>query len=370
MSKLITPLLTDVAAEIPQAYTQLHTFPLGSRLSVASITDTSIRSDPVAMAKVRHWCFTAYSLPEPDGSGFSVPDTHIDFVYCVYQAEQCPDTGRLHYQGYIEFKKQKTMSQVKALCTDNTMHLESRKGTRQEARAYCMKEDTRYPGAEFLEFGVWKDVAQGKRSDLDDIYKKVKEGRTCREIADAHPGSYMRYHKAIAHVRQLEVVDKPTREVDLSVMLMIGKPGTGKTRFAYSMSEEQGSTIWAVPVKAGKTLWFDNYQGEDIVLLDDFSGGMALDQFLRLVDRYPVQVEVKGGHIWWCPKRIIITTNVHPKDWWDYSKRADSLAAVKRRIHQVANFDNIVDGMPTLTDTKTFWPDTTAFDVIMGSNNM
>lgn len=264
------------------------------------------------------------------------------------------------------FTARKRMAQVKTLCTDNTMHLAPMRGTPEQARAYCMKEDTRYEGCVPLEYGIWDPKGQqGKRNDLADMYKMVVDNKSSREIADAHPGSYMRYYKAVAHVRQLPVVDPPTRTTDLVVWLLIGKPGTGKTRFAYDQARENETSIWAVPVKAGKTLWFDNYTGEDIVLLDDFAGGMALDQFLRLVDRYPVQVEVKGGHIWWCPKRILITTNVHPKDWWDYTKRTDSMGAVKRRIHKVVDFDNLDNGVPRIYDTSHWWPEPNVFDVIM-----
>ena len=43
---------------------------------------------------------------------------------------------------------------------------------------------------------------------------------------------------------------------------------------------------------------------------------------LRLLDRYPCQVETKGGSINFAPKKIIILSNKAPEDWYDKNKCA------------------------------------------------
>lgn len=280
-----------------------------------------------------------YDLPHEDGTGFCVPDRHPDFKYCIIQLEECPTTSSLHYQGYIELKKPYRMAGVKKMCNDLTMHLEPRRGTQQQAIDYCKKLDSAV--GDFMEFGSLV-TEQGKRSDLADMAEMVLAGATTMELVEAHPASYMRYHKSVAHLRQIKAVDKPDRSKvgDLEVALFYGRPGSGKTRQAFEFAETNKLTLWQLPICTNGTLWFDNYNGEDIALLDDFSGKLPLDQFLRLIDRYPIQVPVKGGHCWWCPRYIIITTNCLPSEWYDYSKRADSYDAVKRRIHQILNFNS------------------------------
>jgi len=167
---------------------------------------------------------------------------------------------------------------------------------------------------------------------LEALYKQARTAKTLLEVAEACPSQYIRYYKAVQHVRQIEAFDKPTRQSDLKVFLYYGPPGTGKTRLAY----ETAPDLYAIPL--GKTLWFDNYAGEPDVLIDDFSGNLRLVDTLRMLDRYPIQVPVKGGHVWWCPTTIHITTNVHPRNWYDYSKRADSYRALTRRFTKVIHF--------------------------------
>jgi len=210
----------------------------------------------------------------------------------------------------------------------NSIHWEQRRRTREEARNYCMKNDTQIDGP--WEYGEF--VKDGQRTDLAALYKAARSSKTLSEVAEAFPSEYIRYYKAVQHVRQLPALDKPTRDTELQVILFYGPPGTGKTRRAY----EEAPDLYAIPL--GKQLWFDNYAGEPDVLVDDFSGSLRLVDTLRMFDRYPIQVPVKGGHVWWCPSRIFVTSNVHPHSWYDYSTRADSYRALTRRFTRVVEF--------------------------------
>jgi len=124
---------------------------------------------------LRNWCFTTFSLPP------KVPEGNKHFRYCVYQIEKCPETDRNHAQGYVEFTRTMRMKAIKTAFQDDSMHLEPRQGSREQARAYCMKEDTRVEPPK--EYGTW-EVQPGKRIDLaaaretilgkrkrDDLYK-------------------------------------------------------------------------------------------------------------------------------------------------------------------------------------------------------
>ena len=116
------------------------------------------------------------------------------------------------------------------------------------------------------------------------------------------------------------------------VNLLYGPAGCGKTWKCTELSDD----LWMTPVTDG--LWFDGYDGQDDALLDDFSGKfskMSLTNLLRVLDRYVVQVPIKGGFVQFAPKRIFITTNIHPRDWYDYSERETQYAAVKRRFTRV-----------------------------------
>nr|QKV51040.1 putative replication associated protein [Crucivirus sp.] len=256
---------------------------------------------------------------------------HCDYI--VFQEEKGSE-GTKHYQGYLEFTKALRFTAIhKMVPKGHHIFVEKRKGTRQQAREYAMKEDTRVNGPWEGGSKPWSDKMgkQGQRKDLDDLAALIKEGKSETQIFDEMPGPFLRY---VSNIQKVRLLIKPTRTQDLVVALLYGPPGTGKSRCVRDTFPD----VWAVPV--GKDLWFTGYQGEPNVLIDDFAGNIGLTQLLQILDRYPVQLPAKGSHVWWCPTNICITTNCHPCNWYDYSKRQDSYKALKRRITNVFLFES------------------------------
>lgn len=250
----------------------------------------------------------------------------------VFQKEK-GEEGTPHFQGYVKFlKKTRTPSKV-VLMPAHWLRCDG-----NYAR-YCQKEDTRIEGP-------WRyggAPTQGRRTDMDACAAMIRAGKTNQQIAEKFPSQMIRYQ---VHMDRFRALYSPTREKELEVWLYTGKPGTGKTRCAY----ETYPKLFALPV--GKDLWFNTYQQQEEVLIDDFAGNVGLTQLLQLLDRYPVQVPTKGGFVWWCPAVIIITTNVPIEMWYDYTTRTDSFAALKRRI----------------THYKEFGHPTAAWDVMVGAH--
>ena len=114
------------------------------------------------------------------------------------------------------------------------------------------------------------------------------------------------------------------------VVCLWGATGTGKTRFCYD--QVMNSTVWS----PGDFQWFDGYKGQEIVIIDDYRGEYPIQLFLKLCDRYPMQVPVKGDFTNWIPKKIYITSNVKPDLWYECD--GASFDAFKRRfdvIHEI-----------------------------------
>lgn len=244
----------------------------------------------------------------------------------VFQKEK-GESGTEHFQGYVKLNKKTTVpSKVVGLAGMHWLRCDA------NFAQYCQKEDTRIEGPWI--YGGACGKAQGKRTDLEAVADLIKEGRTNREIADEYPTQMIRYQ---VHFDRLRALYPPIRKHELKVTLFVGPPGTGKTRKAYDMYP----SIYALPV--GKDLWFNAYQGQREVLIDDFAGNVGLTQLLQILDRYPVQVPIKGGFVWWCPDVIIITSNMDIDLWYDYTSRAESCAALKRRIHEVERFGSPFD---------------------------
>jgi hypothetical protein len=187
---------------------------------------------------------------------------------------------------------------------------------------------------------------QGSRTDVHDFKKKLDEGLSDLQLMEYDFAKYTRFIKTVDRYR---ILQKPTRTTDLKVYLYFGEPGSGKTRMAY----EKYPQLYAFPI--GKDLWSDGYSGESTILLDDFSGALRLVDALRLLDRYPLQVPRKGGFNWFCPENIIITTNIHPRDWYVWKDREVQQFALRRRFYEVWSFDCIIDGDPLIIKPEDFW---------------
>lgn len=292
--------------------------------------------------KARCWCFTWNNGP---GSARAVEEvfSELHYRYLIFQLEKA-GTGTLHWQGYVEWPRSMRRTRLSKL--DKAIHWEQRRGSREEARHYCMKpvddcgcehcdECERVEGCYPHEYGEW-DQRRGKRTDLDAVYADIREGKSMRELAELHPGPLIRYHNGIQ--RMYNMLAPPRKDPPI-VTLLYGPPGCGKTRSVYDNHELVA--IWTQAI--GKGGWFDGYDRHAVALLDDFCGKMShwqLVDFLRLVDRYPLKVPVKKDFVEWLPDRIILTTNIHPRQWWKWDDREQQWPALVRRFTSVVYWND------------------------------
>jgi hypothetical protein len=126
------------------------------------------------------------------------------------------------------------------------------------------------------------------------------------------------------------MLSKPAMRVGLRVFVIVGAAGVGKTRYAYERSVRQGG-VWMSC--ASNLQWFDGYNGEANVIIDDFRGGAEYADLLRVLDIYPLKVPVKGGFVDWTPTTIWITSNLHPDEWYP---NLPDISPLSRRINRVA----------------------------------
>ncbi len=281
------------------------------------------------------------------------PDGMLEFdeetmVYLVYQ-EEIGESGTHHFQGYCEFTEQLVLSAAKAILGGAQTHIERRRGSQEQAIAYCKKDDTRLAGAQPQEFGTPR--SQGKRMDLEAFKDEVMGNRKRkRDLLDDHFGIMARYPK---FYDTLTMMNRPERSENLVVTLLFGQTGLGKTR---SVMEEFGTNpdFFVAPLNNG-TMWYDTYDGHSVVLLDDFSGAashISLCSLLRLLDRYPVLVPTKGSHTWWLPTQVFVTTNLLPKDWFKWENRGEQYKALARRFHKVVEYK---EGQEPLEREADWW---------------
>lgn len=246
---------------------------------------------------------------------------NLQSKYVIF-GKEISTSGTPHLQGYCELVKRTRLKALKKLLP--TAHLEQRKGTAQQAADYCKKDN------DFVEYGTISKP--GKRNDLETVYNLVVEGHSNTEISAEHPSTYMRFYKAIDRVR-LDHARLDNKFEALQVSVYYGDSGSGKTKTAYEIDPD----LYRL-TPSNSTTWFDGYQGQKTLLLDDFYGWIKYGYLLQLLDGYKFQLETKGSHTWKQWKHVIITSNVHPANWYTkgftpaLERRITSLTLLKKTV--------------------------------------
>lgn len=216
--------------------------------------------------------------------------------------ENCPTTGRLHIQGAVVFSRTMRMQAVKDLLGGQA-HLEPMRG-RWADQDYCCKDG---------DLIVSKDEAkQGKRTDLLKFRESMKR-KPNELLFDMDEDKLMtvaKYPRLYEKMKMQSLKAQSRKVRDVEVHVRWGEPGSGKTRLPY----EEGAYVFDDYDNG----WWDGYDGESVILLDDFYGGIKWGSFLHLLDRYQLKLKVKGSFTYAMWTKIYITSNVHPRNW--YSK--------------------------------------------------
>lgn len=282
--------------------------------SQPSISGSATSADTTSRA--RHWCFTLNNPTEEELltlSGMSA--TSPACTYLVFQLEEGSNATH-HVQGYIEFNQALRFAQVKRLISQRC-HLEKRRGTREQARAYCMKPDTRVEGP--FEFGTWVPGGQGRRTDLHDIRAEIIRGTTEVQLWDSYFSTMARNYRAVDRYRGLKSIPRDTPPV---VHVLYGPTGTGKSKWCF---DTYPGAYWK-----SQDNWWDEYDGQDTVICDEFYGWIKYSLLLRICDRYPIRLERKGGFINFTCKNILFVSNIQPEKWY---KNIEDISAFIRRVN-------------------------------------
>ena len=91
--------------------------------------------------------FTLYGEQTTDPVRLQARFSEKDEIrYAIWQLEKCPSTGRLHIQGYLEFKRGVRYRAVQRAVGEENAHVEVRSKSREACKVYCSKPETRISG--------------------------------------------------------------------------------------------------------------------------------------------------------------------------------------------------------------------------------
>lgn len=294
------------------------------------------------MSRTTGWCATLYTNTTGNEdekiqalqSTLAAVCENNRVTFGVGQVERCPTSGRLHLQCYLVTTTKLRLVTVKSFFGDSAPHLEARRGTHNEAVAYCTKEETRVAGP--WTFGQ-APAGQGFRSDLASVAQDIENGAlTQSNIREEAPSTFCRNRNGILDLLA-HAAKKRTRDFrHVVVDIYYGEAGAGKTRKAH----EDFPEAYTLETSAcGNNIWFDGYTGEKVIIVDDFYGWIRFNFLLKFLDGYQLRLPIKGGHTWAEYDHVIFTSNSHPVTWYGWGDKI-SWAAFKRRVSKVILFKN------------------------------
>lgn len=273
----------------------------------------------MAQTPKRTWCYTLNNWTQQEYERLVNLDENL-FTYHVI-GKEVGENGTPHLQGCITFKQTKRFNAAK-LTLGNRIHIEQLRETVFQAREYCKKD------GDFIEID---NRRQGRRTDLEEATEALKEGGL-KKVKDEHLTTYIKYpggfDKAAAHLLPARNVANPPH-----CYWIYGATGTGKTKWVFDTFETED-----IFCTTSNLQWFDGYRQQRVLLIDDFrASDLKFNNLLRITDRYPYQVEIKGGMVHINSEYIIITSNKSPSEAY-HNVVQEQMDQLERRMEWIVEF--------------------------------
>jgi hypothetical protein len=278
----------------------------------------------MSQKRFRNWCFTFNNYTPEQFESIK----GIASKYLIVGKETAPETGTPHLQGYICFKNAKTLTAIKALFPDETVHLEPAKGNSLQNYEYCTK------GGDYFEAGERPATNEEKGSKSKEIW--------AQHWHEAIEGNFLQLPPA--QIKTWEYINAKfgNKPQDLNVLRNFwvhGPSGCGKSS---TIRKVFGNVYYT----KNPSKWWDGYQNQEIVLLDDLDPHhFMIGYYLKIwCDHYIFTAEVKGGMLSIRPK-ILIVTSQYTIDQVFNEPNSDQQTrdALNRRFQVLPYSEGIVD---------------------------
>lgn len=232
--------------------------------------------------------------------------------------------GYRHWQIACRTTNKVRASAVKQLFC-RTAHVEVSRSA--AANDYVWKDESCVDPELRFELGSLPRKRNDKK-DWDAVWAAAKEGKFEEIPADIRVRSY----NALTKIAKDNLKPVPR---DVEVYVYWGETGAGKSRRAW---DEAGFDAYP---KDPATKFWDGYQGQENVVIDEFTGlnQISITNMLRWLDRYPVSIETKGSGAVLRASKFWITSNIDPRDWYPEAN-PEQKKALRRRFTQCIHFAN------------------------------
>ena len=259
--------------------------------------------------------------------------------FCL--ADEIASTGTYHTHVFIYSHSPIRFSTIKNRLP--TSHIEKAYGSAKENREYIRKEgkwadtekaETSVDGS-FLEWGNLPKEREENNPKMYQLLESVKSGLATTEIIDETP-SFAFKVKDIDLLRQIYLAEKfRTESRKIEVIYLYGASGTGKT---WSIFEAHSAKDICRITDYGKNgVRFDAYTGQNILVFEEFSSQIPIEEMLNYLDIYPLILPARYNDRVACYTKVYITSNLPLSAQYSLAQKnkPETWRAFCRRIHRV-----------------------------------
>lgn len=253
--------------------------------------------------------------------------------------ETAPTTGTPHIQGCVCFHEKASMKKAKTILGCKRLSgMEPVKATWEVAKSYCKKganhEKLKDEAGLYIQmepFSILCDRGDGpepgKRNDVVALIAAAADiTREEEAVWDEMPGAMARMHRAFEKRRDVAMRKRKRTEMTKCIWIW-GKTGVGKSHLIFTGLDDE-----YVHESADKG-WWDGYNGESVVVLNEFRGEIPYAELLTLVDKWPKKVSRRGREPTPFLAKVILVSACMPPDkvYCQQNQKEDSIEQLLRR---------------------------------------
>lgn len=243
----------------------------------------------------------------------------LEFSKCVIYEEIAPNTGTVHWQGQITFKRSYRLNALKKL--HHRIHWEITNATADAN--YARKIDSK----------VIIDIdkrQQGKRTDLKEYKERINNGTTVDELILENPELIHQYGRTLDRIEDIYLRSLHRTEMTTGIWYY-GPTETGKSHRAFENFHPDTHYVWK-----NDNGWWDGYKGQETVIINDFRGEISYNTLLQMIDKWPYYVNRRNkAPMPFLSKKVIITSSLPPEIIYCRRELEDNIEQLLRRIDVV-----------------------------------
>ncbi|QGH73294.1 MAG: replicase [CRESS virus sp. ctYls24] len=256
--------------------------------------------------------------------------SHECVRYAGYSRET-NSSGNEHLDGFVCYKTSVRRHWVEKHLPG--AHIQVMKGKIEQCEWYATLE----PKTTLKTFG--EHISAKRKGEMEkERWNTYKEECKKGNIDALEGEAYFRYYRTAKEIAKDNMI-KPDDLDNVCGHWYYGEAGSYKTTTA--RTENPGCFI------KSRDKWWDGYQDEEVVVLDDIDDSHAWMKGLLKDwgDKWTFKAETKGGVKWIRPKKIIVTSQYHPEQIWVDKETLEAIGRrFKLRLFKKTSPDSVSEG--------------------------